>query len=113
MPLHDSVGGVQAEGPGSWHAALQSPEPVDPQDVAHATVVPRMQVKVSSAWPLQSSSSPLQISTGDVGTQSSSQLPSPSRSAHPSRQTTAQEPDWQSAVAFLPAVHSRPQVPQL
>jgi hypothetical protein len=111
--LHVSGGGEQAEGPGSWQVELQAPEPVDPQDVVQATVVPMMQLKVSSRWPLQLSSSPLHISTGDVGTQSSSQLPSPSRSAHPSSHTTAQEPDRQAGSAFLPAVHALPQDPQL
>ena len=63
-PLQISDGGVHVP---QTQVSLQVRLPVDAQLVVHSSVNPRMQAKPLSGPPTQSSSSPLQISTG--GTQ--------------------------------------------
>jgi hypothetical protein len=65
-PLQISAGGVHAHDGGMVHVPEQVPVPVVPHDVVHATAVPWTHGKVSSGPPMQSSSRPLQISTGGV-----------------------------------------------
>jgi len=62
MPLQVSEGGVQSPGPGSVQVSLQRPVPELPQLVVQVRLDPMTQGKLSSAEPLQLSSSPLQIS---------------------------------------------------
>jgi hypothetical protein len=61
-PLHVSAGGVHAEGTGIVHVDEQVPVPVEPHVVVQDVDRPITQAKVSSASPLQLSSTPLQIS---------------------------------------------------
>ncbi len=89
------------------------PAPSEPHVVAHETVWPILQSKPSSMFPSQLSSTPLQISASLEGSQCVSHAPSPSRSFHPSLHRTAQIPLSQSGAAFMPAVHTLPQRPQL
>jgi hypothetical protein len=63
-PLHVSTGGVHAPGAGVPHDAVQVPVPVVPHDAVQLVGSPAQQVEPSSHVPSQSSSCPLQISTG-------------------------------------------------
>src|SRR5690606_24647107 len=82
-PLHVSAGGAHAAPVGSSHALVQAPVPVVPHAVVHETLPPTLHVKPSSGTPSQSSSTPLQLSTGGVqadagaGSQAAVQVPVP------------------------------------
>jgi len=67
----------------------------------------------SSILPSQLSSSPLQISVGEVGTQFDSQEPSPSVSIHPSSQTVEHLPALHTGRACRSGGQTMPQSPQL
>ena len=113
LPLQISAGGVQFSGDGTVQSMPQVPVPVEPQEVVQDTLMPMRQSNPSSMVPSQLSSTPLQDSESDEGTQLDSHEPSPSRSAHPSWHRTVQRPLSHRGSAFSPAVQTLPQEPQL
>jgi len=64
--LQISAGGVQSAAEGYWHASVQSPDPAVPHEDVQLTADPRAHGKLSSGTVSQSSSTPLQRSSGGV-----------------------------------------------
>lgn len=111
-PLQVSAGGVQEAAPGLVQEIVQRPVPVLPHVVVHWTLKPTAHSKVSSMFPSQLSSIPLQVSPLPEGVQVS-QSPSPFSSDQPGLHSLMHVPASQSTSAFSPAVHTFPHSPQL